>query len=378
MGGLVGGLFGARFVRIYIVPGAVYQSVMVGGGYGTGREIVEYFTSYGVLGGLLAFGVSFVTVAVVLSLTFELSRLSRAYDYRNFIRQLLGRAWFVYEILIILMFLLVLAVLASAAGNISKDSLGIPYAVGLAVMLAVIGILTFYGREVVERALTFWSAFLYCVFIAFFMLIFGSEGDAIREQVATPAAASGWATSGFKYALYNLATVPLLLYVARDFETRFESMASGVVGAVIALLPALVFHFAFFAAYPAILEQDIPVYWLLGTYGTTAFLVVYSIMLFGTFIETGAGLLQGINERIDAFLVERRGRGLSGTSHATIAVTAVVVSALLSLLGIRDLIARGYGTMAWVFFVIYIIPLVTIGTWRIRQGKDQLHAESPD
>jgi len=287
-------------------------------------------------------------------------------------------AWFVYEILIILMFLLVLAVLASAAGNISKDSLGVPYAVGLAVMLAVIGILTFYGREVVERALTFWSAFLYCVFIAFFMLIFGSEGDAIREQVAAPAAAAGWATSGFKYALYNLATVPLLLYVARDFETRSESMVSGVIGAVIALLPALVFHFAFFAAYPAVLEQDIPVYWLLGTSGTTAFLVVYSVMLFGTFIETGAGLLQGINERIDAFLVERRGRGLSGASHATIAVTAVVVSALLSLLGIRDLIARGYGTMAWVFFVIYIIPLVTIGAWRIRQGKDLLHAESAD
>ena len=52
------GLFDSRFFRVYIVPGAVFQSIMVGGGYGTGREIVEYFTSYGATGGLFAIGVA--------------------------------------------------------------------------------------------------------------------------------------------------------------------------------------------------------------------------------------------------------------------------------------------------------------------------------
>ena len=47
------GVFSSRFVRVYVVPGAVFQSVMIGGGYGTGREIVEFFTSFGLLGGLL-------------------------------------------------------------------------------------------------------------------------------------------------------------------------------------------------------------------------------------------------------------------------------------------------------------------------------------
>lgn len=363
------GFLNARFVRVYVVPGAVYQSVMVGGGYGTGREIVEYFTGYGVLGGLLGLGVSFITISLTLALTFELSRMFRAYDYRNFFKGLLGPGWMAYELLIILQFLLVLAVLASAAGNISRDSLGIPYVVGLGVMLAVIAVLTFYGREVVEKALTFWSAFLYVVFIAFFVMIFRNEGDAIQAQVAAAGTKAGWAVSGFKYALYNLATVPLLLYVARDFETRRETMTSGVIGALIALVPAVIFHFAFYSAYPAILDQPIPVYWLLGSYGSTLFLVVYSVMLFGTFIETGAGLLQGINERIDAFLVERRGTPLDGLSHAAIAVTAVVISALLSLWGITNLIAKGYGTMAWVFFVIYIVPLATIGLLRILRPR---------
>jgi uncharacterized membrane protein YkvI len=39
------GLFNPWIIRIYIVPRAVFQSVMIGGGYGTGREIVEHFTT---------------------------------------------------------------------------------------------------------------------------------------------------------------------------------------------------------------------------------------------------------------------------------------------------------------------------------------------
>ena len=33
-----------HWVQIYFVPGAVLVSVIMGGGYGTGREVVEYFS----------------------------------------------------------------------------------------------------------------------------------------------------------------------------------------------------------------------------------------------------------------------------------------------------------------------------------------------
>ena len=97
----------SRFLRLYIVPGAVIQSVMIGGGYGTGREIVEYFTSYGALGGIFGICVAFVVLATVTSLTFEFARVFRAYDYRHFFKHLLGPAWVVFEVLIILLFLLI-------------------------------------------------------------------------------------------------------------------------------------------------------------------------------------------------------------------------------------------------------------------------------
>ena len=363
------GIFSARFVRVYVVPGAVFQSVMIGGGYGTGREIVEFFTSFGLLGGLLGLGVAFLVLSLVLALTFELARSFRVYDYRNFFKLLLGRGWVAFEVLIILLFLLILAVLASAAGNILRDNFGIPYVAGLSVMLLVIGVLTFYGRELIAKVLTFWSLVLYIAFGTFFVAVLGSGWEQIADAFAGGEVVAGWWRSGFTYAMYNLAVAPLLLYVTRGFETRAQALTSGVVAGAIAMVPAVMFHISFFAAYPGILDQALPAYWLISELGLTWLLVTFSVVLFGTFIETGAGMLQGINERIDTWLAERRGKGLGRTAHAVLAVSAILVSALLSLWGITSLIAQGYGTIAWGFFAVYMVPLVTVGVYRIATAR---------
>jgi uncharacterized membrane protein YkvI len=345
---------------------------MIGGGYGTGREIVEYFGSFGFLGGLMAMSLAFATLATILALSFEFARHFQVFDYRNFFKLLLGRGWAAFEILIVFQFLIVLAVLASAAGNILRDSFGMPYGVGLLLMLGIVGLLTFFGRELIVKVLTYWSVFLYVVFIAFFVtVLINAKTPFFGEHIIQTRIAPGWWTSGFKYALYNVAAVPLLLYVARGFKTRAEAMGSGVIAASIAMVPALLFHVVFIGYYPEIINQPIPVYWIMTNLGMSAFILIYSIMLFGTFIETGAGMLQGINERIDAYFLERRGYGATRAAHASLAVLGIVLSAFLSLFGITSLIAQGYGTMAWGFLAVYIIPLTTIGIWRISRNGHQ-------
>jgi uncharacterized membrane protein YkvI len=356
-----------RFFRVYIVPGAVFQSVMVGGGYGTGREIVEYFTSYGAIGGLLGIVVAYLVLTSVLAVTFEFARQFKAYDYRNFFKQLLGRGWIAYEILNVLLFLLILAVLASAAGNILRNEFDIPYGVGLLILLSVVGVLAFFGQKYIAKVLTLWSFFLYAVFLAFFIAVFSRDGVSLEAAFEIADTRNGWAWSGFKYALYNLAIAPLLLYVVRGFETRGEALRSGAVAGAIALVPAAAFQIAFITAWPAVLSEAIPAYWMMGQLGLTLLTALFSIMLFGTFIETGAGMLQGINDRIDGYLAEARGTCLKPIGRAAIAILAILLSAGLSLWGITSLIAQGYGTMAGGFLVVYVIPLLTIGVYRLRK-----------
>jgi uncharacterized membrane protein YkvI len=357
--------FDSRFLRVYIIPGAVLQSVIVAGGYGTGRELVEYFTSYGALGGLLGMLVTTVCWALVLAVTYEFARTFRVYDYRSFFRELLGRGWPAFEVLYILMFLLVLAVVGAAAAAILRESLGLPDGVGLVIMLAAVGALVFLGREIVTRSLAIWSFVLYSLFIVYFGIALWRFGGDIGAQLTTGEALAGWGVSGFTYAMYNLATVPAVLFAVRAIETRREAVLAGLAASLICIIPALLFHISFLAGYPGVTAQEIPVYWMIGQLGVPLLLLAYVIGLFGTFIETGAGFIQGINERIDSWLIEANGRTMSKPMRAIVGVTGILLSAGLATFGIIDLIARGYGTIAWGFFAVYVVPVMTYGVYKL-------------
>ena len=54
------------FFQRYLLPGFVFEAAVIGGGYATGRELVEFFLPAGPLGGLLGMVVSMVVWSAVL------------------------------------------------------------------------------------------------------------------------------------------------------------------------------------------------------------------------------------------------------------------------------------------------------------------------
>ena len=359
----------SKFFRAYVIPGAVFQSVVVGGGYGTGREIVEFFTRFGPAGGVLGMVVTLICWGVVLGLSYELARINRTYDYRSFFKQLLGPGWIAFEILYVLMMVLVLAVVASAAGEILKETFGWHYLTGLAGMLGLIAVLMFYGRDIIAKVMTVWTAVLYVVFVIYFVMAFTQAEADIISIFDEDAIEAGWAVSGFKYAMYNLAIVPAILFASRGIETRNEAFKSGFFSALLCIIPALLFHVTFSRAYPVILAEDIPLYWMIDRIGASFLLVLYVVVLFGTFVETGAGYIQGVNERIDGMLAERHRAGLKQWHRIILGLGGMLVSAGLATLGIVTLIAEGYGLISWGFFVVYVLPISTLGAFRVWKGS---------
>ena len=68
------------FQRLWL-PGFLLQSVIIGGGYATGRELVEFFLVAGPLGGLLGMLVATIAFSVITALCFELARQTKSYNY---------------------------------------------------------------------------------------------------------------------------------------------------------------------------------------------------------------------------------------------------------------------------------------------------------
>ncbi|MEM9404311.1 MAG: hypothetical protein AAGA44_17720, partial [Pseudomonadota bacterium] len=349
--------------RIYLVPGAVMQSVMIGGAYGTGREMIEYFTRFGMGGGILGLGVTLLAMAVIFALSLDVARRFQVYDYRRFSRVLLGRAWFLFEVCAVLLILLVLAVITAAAGSILADEFNLPSRAGGAVIFVAVGALIFSGRAWITTVLSFWSLFLYAVFAAYLIAAFVSlepTREALEFRVEP-----GWLVSGLNYAFYNVAAIPLVLYASVAIETRRQAVTAGVIGAVIGVVPALMLHLSFAVDYPGIIDADLPVYHLLGQLDIHWLTVAYLVIIFGTFVETAAGNIQGVIERIEGTILERRGFGLGRAKHGLIAFAIMATAVSLSTAGIVDLVARGYSTIAWGFLLFYALPLVTIGVYKL-------------
>jgi len=354
-----------RFLKIYLLPGAVLQSVMIGGGYGTGRELVEFFTRFGIANGFLGQLLATLLVSGIFAITLALAVQYQTYDYRSFFKLILGRAWFLFEALLVVLFILVLAVMGSAAGGILEANFGLPERLGAVIMLIVVVILTFFGREWITRILASWSVLLYAVFLSYFLAVMlDLQPEGLQDKISW-SIEGNWMVGGLQYALYNVSAVPIILYAARAIETRRQALWSGLGGGLIAMFPGILFHWSFIGAYPDILNETLPVYTMFDALDLPYLYACYLIVLFGTFIETGAGNIQGFIERIDSWWTERRGTTLNRAQHATIAAGALILAGVLSDVGIVDLIAQGYGGIAWGFLFVYLIPLLTVGLYRL-------------
>jgi uncharacterized membrane protein YkvI len=356
--------YNSPFFKKYLLPGFVYQSVVIAGGYGTGRELIEYFLRYGPLGGLLGILLATAMWSIILAATFEFARVFKAYDYRTFFRKLLGKFWVVFEIFYAYALLLVLAVIGSAAGILLRDSFGIPYLAGVMIMLCAIGFHTFMGSAHIEKFLASWSMVLYSIYVIILVVSLVKFGPVIYNNFARLEILPGWRIAGFKYALYNFNVMPAALFCLRHIETRKEAVCAGLFGGVIAVVPGLLFLIAVISQYPSVLPEEIPMVYLLNQIGSTVLLIVFQIVLLGTLIETGTSLIHAVNERIQSAFNEA-GKEFPRRMRPVVAAVLILTGFGISSFGLVNLIAKGYGSSSWGFLFIFVIPLFTVGIYKI-------------
>ena len=181
-----GGAHAPGLLKRYLLPGFIFQSVVIAGGYGTGRELAEFFLPYGPKGGLLAMMlVSMTFWSLVCAVAFEYARVFQVYDYRTFCRHLLGRGWIVFELTYSALLMVVLAVIASAAGSILQETFGFPYLVGVVGIMVAIGFLVFEGTGLIEKVLAGWSFVLYGTFIILFAWSLSAFSSEIGTALST-------------------------------------------------------------------------------------------------------------------------------------------------------------------------------------------------
>lgn len=351
----------------YFVPGFLFQSVVIGGGYGTGAEIAQYFGVRGLVGGLLGMLVTLLVWSILCAATYEFVRVFKVYNYNTMMGKMLGKGAFLYEICYVVLMLIVLGVINATAGNMAADLTGLTPWAGIALLSVGQILLIVKGTEAIEKVLSAWSIVLYVVYALFMIIVFTKFGSNVSAELAKGEVGSGWLTGGFQYAFYNLGIVPATLYTVRDCESRKESVVSGLLAGAIGIIPAILLLLVMCCDLSAVCAAEVPVTVVFGMLDMRWLYILFEIVLFGTLIETGTGFIKAVDDRIE-LTYEKGGKVCPSWMRPLIAVVFVLVGVGVSTFGLTGLIAKGYGTICWGFLIVYVLPMLTIGLYKISKA----------
>lgn len=359
------------FSRVILIPSAVFLSALFGGAYGSGREVVEFISRHGPIGGFVAIITIALCYAICLFLVYELARMCRAWEYRGFAQHLLGKAKFLYELLLMIGLLLGLAICASAGGAIAQSYFGVPEIVGGGGILLIIVGLIFFGRKIVEDSMVLSVSALGVILVYLLYVVLTKHGGEIAASFAAAPVVLDGVGTGIKYALTNCGFLPLLLYSVVDLKNRKETAVTAGTAAIAGVVPAIAFHLTFMMAFPEVVDQQLPTYWMIEKIMSATFLGVYVLVVFVLVAQTGVALLQGVIEALDKVMIGRTGKAMTKLGHASVSGLCVVLASVFASVGIVELIIRVYGFLSISFFLVFFIPLFTRGAYLIWRPAGQ-------
>jgi uncharacterized membrane protein YkvI len=354
------------FFERFLLPGLTFKAVVIGGGYATGRELAEFFLPSGPLGGLYGMLLAMLIWSAVCAAAFALARQLQAYDYRTLLKAVLGPGWLLFEFLYLLFLVLILAVVSAAAGEIVAALSDAPPLAGTLLLIVAIAAVTSFGNQGVEKTFRFTSSFLYLVYGLFLVLAIVNFGGGIADSLAGAAVSSDWIVAGTTYASYNVVAAVAVLPFVRHMTSRRDAIVAGVLAGPLAMAPAIIFFLSMAAFHPEIAGVTLPSDFLLARMGLPWFHLLFQIMILCALLETGVGVVNALNERIEV-AVRARGRdGFPFSGRLLVAAILLLGSAFAAVrFGLVALIAEGYGAFGYIMLAVFVLPLMTVGLWRL-------------
>lgn len=353
----------------YLLPGLAFKAVVIGGGYATGRELVEFFMPAGPVGGLQGMLLATLIWSIVCALTFLFAFRIGATDYHNFFRSLLGRFDFLFEVIYFAFLILVLSVFGSAAGTLGTSLFELPQIVGTLALIALTLVVVALGQGAAESLFKYVSVLLYGVYAIFLVLCLSYFLPEIRAGLNQTAPTTGWATGGITYASYNVIGAVLILPVLRHLKSDRDAVIAGLLSGPLAMIPALAFFVCLIPFYPNILHEPLPSDFVLKALNFPAFHFAFQAMVFFALLECSVGFVQAFMARLDVHN-EHRGRQTPQSLRIVVPAAITLGSVFIAAnVGLVELIAQGYRTMGYAILLIYVVPLLTIGVARLLRRR---------
>lgn len=355
--------------NVFAFAGA-YIAFVMGSGFASGQEVLQFFTYHGFQGslgaGIVALSVFAVSSANVMADGKRLSGCDkRSVGIYSFYCG--GKLGILFEWTIPIIMFLFLTVMLSGAGAAFNEYYGIPALTGRIIMAVFAYITVALGfRRLVNMIGPLGIGIL--IFVAAVSLLSVirnhnglSVADGYIEKVLDPNSVftENFWLSGLLYASFNLVTaLPFLAGMGRQSNSKKEAAAAGALGGVLYAGGAILLNLALLANLPLVLNKEIPFLWIVWDI-RPAIGSVYSIMLLAGIYTTAVPMLWSICD-----LLKEGGEGAGYLSTAMLIVSMAVFAGHLPFSALVAMLYPSIGVFGiFLLFCILWRKLSIIFAW---------------
>lgn len=341
--------------------GGAFTGLIVGGGFASGQEIMQFFTSfgwYGIFGAVLAaIGFSFLGMNIV-RLGSELQTTS----HKEVFHYIAGRKFGTILDVLITFFLFCITV-AMFAGTASAFELmfGENGAVG-SLLMAVITVLTLMLniKNIIYIISCATPYLLAVILVIAFYSIFTTEHSLVEQHglaIQQSAAAPNWMVGSLLYVSYNIAAgAAMLTVIGGTVKDRKIASKGGIIGGILLGVLILLINIAMFVKMDVIQHTEMPILELAVNIHPYVGILM-GIVLIGMLYSTAVGMFY-------SFVV----RFVSPKSiyYKPIVVFFGTVAFFASFIGFTTLVSDVYSMMGYLGIAMII---AIISSWIKRMRK---------
>lgn len=342
--------------------GSAFIGIIVGAGFASGQEILQYFTSFGYLGILAAILATALFAYMGMSLTRLGSRMQTT-SHKDALYGIGGKyGGFIMDIIIILTLFGVGVVMIAGAGSIFSQQFGLPAVLGNTVMaLIVMGTIMLNIQKIIAIIGSI-TPFLVMVVIglAIYSLLtidasFAELNPIAKEQ---DSALSNWFYSAINYVSFNIAVGASMALVMGGIE-KDEKIAArgGLIGGLGLGALIILSHLAIFSAVDRVGSSDMPMLQIANDISPLLGFFI-SLILFAMIYNTAVSMLFSFTAR---FAEQNTAR------FKITVVIAVTLAYLLSFKGFTELVSQFYPVIG----LLGLFLVVTLVVANIRYARNK-------
>lgn len=278
---------------------ATYIGTVVGAGFASGQEILQFFTIHGSMG-LVAIIISTSIFIWIGGRIMDIAREQGCYSYQELNAHLFGKrlSWMINGLTLIVLFGTT-GVMLSGTGSVFQEQLGLPNQVGIIVTIILCMITMYRGLSGI-----LWVNSVVVPTMLIFTCVLGYHlvQTTTLESMVSPIKNWNWLYSAFLYCGFNLAMAQAVLVpLGKDMQDKRVIKWGAFFGGATLGVMLLVNHLSLQHHLDSIKGLDIPMAYIIGEFGKPVVLL-FAFVVFGEIFTTIIGNVFGLARQAHSLL----------------------------------------------------------------------------